>query len=336
MKKRLTVASLLPALLILLSGLFFASCGTGKDTSASAEQDFKAAYEKYRMSDDRMEKAALMDKFAANHPDSETAGRAIEMVVYNRYMINEDYQGALVYLDKKIGEISDPAVLKSVKLLKLEALAELKEESALTILAEDLLNSADGLASGERLQVLGAATRSGAWYLADKVSGMLLDDLKDSDDPYSKSAVLMQKGWILHNLGQNEEALKFFEEADFIGPKNFAGYSEYPAMELEYQWATALLAAGRAKDALDKFEIRALFVKEENSDLQNSYQGLLKQAYLEAGKNEASFPAYKAERKAELSRQVPEFSAPDSNGKTLSFSEIRGEKATLLVFWFPT
>ncbi len=336
MKRQFTAVSLLLALLILPFGLLFVSCGTGKDTAASAEQDFKAAYEKYRSSDDRMEKALLMDKFVADHPGAETAGRAIEMVVYNRFVINEDYQGALGYLDTKLGEISEPAVLKSVKLQKLEILAELKDKSALNTLAEDILNSPEGLTSGERMQVLGAATRSGAWRLADKVSGMLLGELKDNNDPYSRSAVLMQKGWILHNLGQNEEALKFFEEADLIGPRNFAGYSEYPAMELEFQWASALLASGRAEDALDKFEIRALFVKEENNDLQDTYQGLLKQAYLAAGNNEASFPEYKAERKADLSRQVPEFSAPDANGKTRSFSEIKGEKATLLIFWFPT
>lgn len=336
MKHRLHVHSLSVVLLLLISALLFASCGTEKKDPADAEQDFKTAYEKYRMLDDNSAKADLMDEFASNYPDTEISGRAIGLVVYNRHYVNQDYQGALQYLDEQLGMVTNPSVRKSVKLQKLEALVELGRESELTALAQDLLDSPEALTPAERLEVLGAATKSGAWQLADRVSDILMQELKESDDPYSRSSVLMKKGWILHNLGRTDEALGFFEEAGSIGPRNFARYSEYPVMELEYQWASTLLAAGKPEEALETFEVRALFVKEENKALQDSYQELLKKAYLASGNDEASFEDYKTLRKAELSEQVPEFSAPDLNGRTLSFSEIKGDKATLLVFWFPT
>ena len=336
MKQRLHVTSLSLILLLLVSALIFAACGTGKKDPANAEQDFKAAYEKYRMLDSQSEKADLMDEFARNYPDSETAGRAIGLVVYNRHYANQDYQGALDYLDEQLELVSNPSVRKSVKLEKLEALAELGRGPELTTLADELLDSAESVTPSERLEILGAATKSGAWELADRISDILMQELKESEDLYSRSSVLMKKGWILHNLDRTEEALGFFEEAASIGPKNFAGYSEYPVMELEYQWASALLGAGKPGEALAAFEKRALFVKEENRSLQDSYQELYKKAYLAAGNEADSFQDYKLQRKAELSRQVPEFSSPDSTGKTLSFSDIKGEKATLLLFWFPT
>lgn len=330
------LTSLALVLLFILSVLLFSSCGTAEDRALRAEQDFKTAYEKYRSSDDGFEKAALMDKFAADYPNAEPAGRAIGMVVYNRYVANEDYPGALEYLDEKLGLVSNPVVEKALRLQKLEVLAELKEEAALTTLAKELLDSPDPLNSGEKQLVLEAAAASGAWQLAEKVSAILLGEMRDSDDSYALSSVLMKRAWILHHLDRTEEALEYFTEADSLAPRNFAGYAEYPVMELEFQWATALLAAGKPAEALEEFEKRALFVKEENTELQESYQGLLKKTYLESGKDEASFQHYKADRKAELSKQVPEFSAPDSNGTARAFSDIRGEKATLLVFWFPT
>ena len=66
------------------------------------------------------------------------------------------------------------------------------------------------------------------------------------------------------------------------------------------------------------------------------HQKFFRDLYLESGKDESEFEAYKAERKNAYSQQVPDFRAPDSTGRMLSFSEIMGEKATLLVFWFPT
>jgi tetratricopeptide (TPR) repeat protein len=323
-------------LLLLLSVLLLVSCSTEEDRVLKAEQDFNKAYERYRVSDDRVEKADLMDKFVTEFPDSDSAGSAIGMVVYNRYLVNLDQQGALEYLDEKLNIISSPAIRKSVNLQKLEVLAELKRETEFTTLADELLGSPEGLNPRERQQVLGAASASGAWQLAEKVSAMLLDEIQDSDDSYTKSSVFMERGWILHNLDRRDEALEHFSEANSLAPRNFAGYAEYPVMELDFQWATVLLAAGRAEKALEIFEKRALFVKEESPELQDSYQALLENAYLESGKDEASFSSYKAKRKAELLKQVPEFSAPDLNGSTRSFSDIRGEKATMLVFWFPT
>ncbi|MFH1964269.1 MAG: hypothetical protein ABIJ42_01885, partial [Acidobacteriota bacterium] len=233
-----SLTSLALVLLFILSVLLFSSCSTAEEKALSAEQDFKTAYEKYRSSDDGVEKAALMDKFAADYPNAEQAERAIGMVVYNRYSANEDYPGALEYLDEKLGLVSNPVVEKALKLQKLEVLAELKEEAALTTLAEELLDSPEPLNSGEKQRVLGAATASGAWQLAEKVSAILLDEMQGSDDPYALSSVLVKRAWILHNLDRTEDALQYFTEADSLAPRNFAGYAEYPAMELEFQWAT--------------------------------------------------------------------------------------------------
>ena len=333
-KTKIAICTALPLLLAAL--LFMSACGTVEKTADEAEEEFRAAYEEYRMLDDREEKASLMDRFATENPDAESAGRAIGMVVYNRYAQSGDYGGALAYLDEKLDFIKNPAIEKAVKLQKLEVLAELKQGETFRSLSEELLDSPLSLTSRERQQVLGAAVNSASWDLAETLSNSLLDEIPESSDPYGRSAVLLKKAWAIHNQGRSEEALGVFEEAGELAPRNFAGYFEYPAMELEFQWATALLAAGKAEEALERFAPRAIFVKEENPKLQESYQGLFKELYLESGRDGSALDAYKAQTKNELSKQVPEFSAPDAGGTTRSFSEIRGEKATLLVFWFPT
>lgn len=333
-KTKIAIGTALPLLLAAL--LFMSACGTVEKTAAEAEEEFRAAYEEYRMLDDREEKASLMDRFATENPDAESAGRAIGMVVYNRYAQSGDYGGALAYLDEKLGFINNPAVEKAVKLQKLEVLAELKQGETFRSLSEELLDSPLSLTSGERQQVLGAAVNSASWDLAETLSNSLLAEIPEGSDHYARSAVLVKKAWAVHKQGRSEEALEVFEEAGELAPRNFAGYYEYPTMELEFQWASTLLAVGNAEEALEKFAPRALFVKEENRSLQDSYQALLKEVYLESGRDGNAFDAYKAQKKNELSKQVPEFSAPDAGGTTRSFNEIRGEKATLLVFWFPT
>jgi len=323
-------------LLILLAGVFIASCGTGDKSPAELQAEFEAVYERYRESEDPAEKADLMDSFATENPDAESAGRAIGMVVYNRFSQSGDSEGALAYLNEKLEGISSPAVKRSVNLQKLEILAELGRDDEFSSLANQILDSSTPLSPGERKQILDSAVKAESWDLSERLTGILLEEMEEDSDPYTKSSILMQKAWAEHKLGRTEEALQVFEMAAQLAPRNYAGYYEYPVMELEYQWATALLEAGKAEEALGVFEPRALFVKEENKALQDSYQALLKDVYLEAGRDEASFDAYKAQRKEELATQVPEFSAPDAGGTTRSFSEIRGDEATLLVFWFPT
>ena len=325
-------------ILILLLALILASasCTSKEEAVSDPAGEFKAAYEKYRMMDDRAAKAEMMDEFVTSYPDSELTGRAIGLVVYNRYLANDDFAGALGYLDNRLEAITNPAVTRSVTLQKVEVLGELKKAEELTSLAEELLNSPEGLSGGEKQQVLASATEAGAWELADTFSDLLLADLKESDDKYALSSVMAKKARVLYNLDQNGKALELFAHAASLAPRNFAGYFEYPVMDFEYRWADALQASGDPGKALEVLEQRALFVKEETPVLQGMHQDKLKELYLETGREEAGFDEYKAERKNELSRQVPEFSAPDSTGLMRSFSELRGEKATLLVFWFPT
>jgi len=321
---------------LLLPAVIYTGCQRGEDQSLNAEDAFKAAYDKYRVSDDREAKAALMDGFVASHPDSEPAGRAIGMVVYNRYSLNDDPEGALAYLDGKLELISNPGVRKAVELQKLTALAELGDSSSFSALVATLLESDPGLTPEEERQVLGAASTLGAWDLSIKISDVLLEKVSGSEDPYGRSEILMEKAWALHNLDHDEEALGFYREAASLAPRNFAGYYEYPTMELEYQWAATLRSAGRVSEALDLFSPRAVLVREEEKRLQESHQALLKELYLANGGEEASFDSFKAGKREEISRAVPDFSAPDANGTTRSFKEIKGAKATLLVFWFPT
>jgi len=333
---RLSVTKIL-FLTLLLALLAAVSCSKGEESQVDAAQDFKAAYEKYRMLDNRDVKADLMDEFVNTYPDSEMTGRAVGLVVYNRHLVKDDYAGALSYLNEKLAETVNPALTRSMKLQKIEVLASLDRPDELASLAAELLDSPEGLSGGEKQQVLTSATEAEAWSLAEKISDMLLEDLGETEDKYSLSSVLAKKAHVLHNQDRNGEALKLFEEAGSLAPRNFAGYFEYPVMDLEYQWASALLAAGKPEDALEVFDFRGLFVKEETPETHNTHQALLKELYLESGRDESSFEEYKAERKNSLSRQVPEFSAPDSSsGKQLVFSELKGEKATMLVFWFPT
>ena len=323
----------LSALLLLL--LSASSCNKAA-SPADADQEFNTAYEKYRMLDDRDEKADLMNEFAVGYPDSAMAGRAIGMVVYNRHLVKKDYSGALIYLDERLEVTANPAVIKFIKLQKLEVLAGLGNKEELTSLASELLDSPEGLSGGEKQQLLTSATEAEAWSLAEKVSDKLLEDLKETEDKYALSSVIAKKARAIRNLDRNGDALELFEQAASAAPLNFAGYFEYPVMDLEYQWASALRDAGEFDKALGIFEKRALFVKEETPEMEGFYQDLLRDLYLESGRTENLFEDYKAERKNILSKQVPEFLAPDQSGKMLSFSELKGEKATLLVFWFPT
>lgn len=327
---QLGFALILPLILIL------SSCGGGAEDDKTTEETFRAAYDDYRMMDDPEEKADLMDRFVRAHPDSPAAGRAIAMVVYNRYASKEAYGEALAYLDNRLAVIDSQEVKRNVNLQKLEILARLKNQSEFTELAGQLINSPEGLTPNQQQQILDAAVEAGSWNLALELAESVLEAFPADDDPYGRSSILMKEAWSMHNLGRSRESLEIFSSAAELAPRNFAGYFEYPAMELEYQWSQALLGADKPKDALARFEPRALFVREEDKELQRSYQSFFRELYLASGNLEASLNEYRKVRKEDLSRRVPDFSSLDREGILRKFSEIKGERATLLIFWFPT
>ncbi|UCF38580.1 MAG: hypothetical protein JSU96_06995, partial [Acidobacteriota bacterium] len=144
-----------------------------------------------------------------------------------------------------------------------------------------------------------------------------------------RAPALMNLGWALTNLERTDEGLEILEEAAELGQFNFVGFADWPTENLDYYLARAYLDAGRRRDALDRILPLAVISRSEKA------LELLEEIHTAEGGEEADFASYVERQRQSVAKKVPEFTAFDYAGKSVSFEQFKG-KVTLLAFWFPT
>ncbi len=133
-------------------------------------------------------------------------------------------------------------------------------------------------------------------------------------------------GWSAAGQGDRERALTLFTAADGLVRRSYLGL---PSNDLYRYWGTTLIVDGQSEAGLEKLALVGLFARDEESFV------AARTAY-ESVRHKKSWDDYVWELRRTHGARVEDFTALDYKDAVQSFDQLRGEKATLLTFWFPT
>ena len=339
MKRKLTV-------MIFIAAVSLAT-GCGQQTEQPAEDPARAAYTAFRDAyldaGTKAEQVALVERFVTEHPTNRYAGYYVVDIISYYDDLGEP-EAAYQIVQPVLAAADDPEARFNIGMALAPVAADLGKPLDLEPLIADL-EAEEALGFYQRLSVMDAAAKTGAWELEERHADEILSratpqayradypDREFSDDEVAarvanrKVYALTHKGWSAFNQGREDEAMALFIEADGLTDKNYVGLTGTP---LETYWGNALWLQGDSERALEKLAPEVVF---GDSD---SAEPILRQAYAVAHGGEEGYSNYLETTRRELAPTVDDFTLLDYEGNEVSLSEVRGSSVMLLAFWFPT
>jgi hypothetical protein len=336
-----------------MCAMIIAGCGSGEkdgdDTSQlaqaaeSVDDVHKRIIKERKLMDTPAERVAIAKKFLEDYPSSRFTAYEIEVVYW--YQGNElaDKAGALSFITGLRQKIDDPAVAEAVDKLLVGYYGEAGKTEKMIEVARRL-EAVDALDFDGHWRVISGAITAGEWQLArdycEKARPKATADVLRSEDPdrqFSETEItemideregmlLIGDGWARANLGEVDDALADFAEADARIPRY---YFDIPEYDLYVYWGNTLLIKGDFAAAIDRFAFNGLVMQNEAA------LAGLKRAYAGQHGSEAGFDAYARQLHVKLAPTIHEFEMPNYAGDRFRFADIKGE-VTLLSLWFPT
>jgi hypothetical protein len=339
--------------LIILWVMIIAGCGSGEkaadDTSHSTQSatsidDVHSQIAKERkVMDTPIERVAITKKFLSDYPSSQFTADEIEILYWYQGTELKDKAGALSFITDVRQKIDDPAVAQAVDKLLIGYYGEAGKTSRMTEVARRL-EDIGALDFDSHWRVINGAITAGEWQLARDYCAKArpkatADALRREypDKQFSETEItemaeervgmlLAGDGWARANLGEVDEALADFVEADKRIPRY---YFDIPEYDLYVYWGNTLLIKRDFAAAIDRFAFNGL-VMQNDAALAG-----LKQAYAGQHGSEDGFDAYAKQLHRKVARTIDDFEMPNYAGERFRFTDIQG-KATLLSLWFPT
>jgi len=133
-------------------------------------------------------------------------------------------------------------------------------------------------------------------------------------------------GWAAANRGDFAGAFNKFESAADKLRKTFFGL---PEDDLYSFWGQTQIMAGQMDDGLDKLALASIYGHDEKAG------ELARKVYGQHG-GDTDFDDYLWQLRLKHAPQMTNFTTNDYQDASRTYDELRGEKATLLAFWFPT
>jgi hypothetical protein len=289
------------------------------------------------------ERVAITKKFLTDYPSSQFTAYEIEVVYWYQGTELDDKAGALSFTEDVRRKIDDSAVADAVDKLLIGYYGEAGKTAKMTEVAQRL--EADGaLNFDSHWKVIHGAITAGEWRLARNYSAKArpmatadvlrseYPDQKFSEEEITKAVdervgmLLTGDGWARANLGEVDEALADFAEADKRIPRY---YFDIPEYDLYVYWGNTLMMAGDLAAAIDRFAFNGL-VMQNDAALAG-----LKRAYAGQHGSGDGFDAYAKQLHRKVARTIHDFEMPNYAGNRFRFADIQGE-VTLLSLWFPT
>jgi hypothetical protein len=313
-----------------------------EDQTSKVDEAYQQAMEKRRAVEPIEERLAITKAFLDEYPESKYTPRAIGAVVYY-YGALEDMPGAVTYIEALRGKITDADIAKDVDKEMVVMYGEAGMTEKMIALADQL--AADGaLDFGDYWNIIEIGVKAEDWKLvqdycarteplanADAFRTNYPDeDFTDEEVQKAgnnrKGMLLVKSGWARANLGEVDEALANFAEADKLVRRSFLDIPEY---DLNLYWANTLMMKGEFRDAANRFATDALVMGNEDA------QAGLKKAYAKTIGSDEGFKAYAANLHKSIAKPMKDFSLADYSGKRHEYAAIKGD-VTLVAFWFPT
>jgi tetratricopeptide (TPR) repeat protein len=286
---------------------------------------------------------ATTKRFLDAFPESVHSADAIDVIFYYQGTEMDDAMGAAKYAESVRDRISDPEIAREVDRQLIGIYGEVGMVTEMIVLA-DRLAAAGALDFSDHWKLIEGAVIAEDWKLtrsycekARKLANTDAYRADFSDKTFSEEELvkavgeregklLVKDGWARANLGQTDEALADFANADRLIPRY---YFDIPEYDLNVYWARTLMMKGDYEAAIERLATDGLVMRNEDA------LAGLKQAYVGINGDGSGFDAYAADLHKKIATTIDDFEMPDYEGKRHRFSEIRSD-VTLLTLWFPT
>jgi len=309
-----------------------------------AADPIKAAEAAFDAAETDAERLAIAQDFLRDYPAHEMAG-----VVANEAMKilsgpMEDPAAAIDLAKTQYERLEHPEAKIAVQ----EGLLDIYSQPGYGAELEALIGQMYDLPSMsyvDHLAVLEVATKAERWSLVDKHAAAAeplatpeafraaYED-RDFTDEYIEGAGRNRQGllktftgWSAANQGDIKGAKEDFKAAKSLVRKSFFGM---PDNDLYLYWGQTLVKDGDEKKGLEMLTLAGLFGADHDA------ADLARLTWLDLGKNEDDFDPYLWKMRQKHGAKMVDFSAVDYQDASQSFNGLRGKKATLLAFWFPT
>jgi hypothetical protein len=323
---------------------FVGACAK-QESVAPSEVAFNELRETFNGLETAEDKANLAEHYLVEYPDTAHSTSIASVIVYYRGHEMSDPQGAYEAVSPALDHITDPEQRFGVS-MELLSLADSVEVPI------DLAEVVSGLAAqrelrySEHQQVFQTAVDLEEWAIAADHAGAAsklatpenyradYPDREFTDEDVAERALrrkatsLAYDGWAAYNMGNTELAFARFAEADEAGSVNYLGVPNTPLFSF---WGRAALAEGDYESAIELLGAEVAFGSDGSSS-----ESYLREAYVATKGDEEGFDEFIWATRNELATSVDDFTLLDYDGNEVSLSDLRGDKVTLLAFWFPT
>jgi len=311
-----------------------------RDTTDPFEIE-RAAYEAAGSNEERL---AIVKEFLADHPAHPRFGTVVEVAA--EFLADEmnDRDGAIALVLKHIDGIGDAETTSDVQrlLLRLYGHPDFKED--LQAHVAEIFDPAE-MSYMDHLRVIRAATDAEAWTMVDAhcVDAAPLATVEAfrsayPDEGFSEAFIAgagrnrqgllkMHLGWSAANRGSTESALRNFTAADDLLRKSYFGL---PEGALYRYWGQTLVQSGDLEAGFEKLALTSIFGYDFIAE------DLARGTFAAMGQRPEDYEDAIWQLRREHGPLVTEFATNDYQGIERSYSDLCGEKATLLAFWFPT
>jgi len=340
MKKFLIAVALLLGL-----GLMIGCSKEAPEASVDpAEQAWENLNAKYNDLETAQEKTDLFEAFLREYPDSEHAGQLAGAVAYYRGEELDDPAGAYAILAETLAKNTDPEVRYEIGISMYPLAMEIGEPMDLGAVADELAATRP-LTFSEMIDIADMALDQDQWQLGATYAEAALDratpeaflaDYPDDDYTAEEAAAkadrrrvmsLADLGWALWNMGQQDEAMAAFEEAEPLKTVTYVGAADTP---IDLYRGRAMLAAGDAFAAMEILAPGAIMGSDDDA------MSALREAYAADKGSTEGFDEWMWSKREELAKEIDTFTLTDYDGNPQDFAALADGKVTLLAFWFPT
>jgi hypothetical protein len=328
--------------LMVLVVLFLA--GRPGARAQTEDEALKAAETAYLAAETDEARLAVVRDFLVEHADHPDVAMVVEVGV--RLLVDEmdDTPGAVALVENQLPSIEDPETLAAVKEMLLPLYGSPAYADKLADLVADIY-APEAMTYVDHLEVIRAAAGAEAWTMVDAhiaaaeplaTAEAFRAAYPESD--YSPEEVVEAgrnrqgllrtfAGWSAANRGDAAKARVDFAAAEDLVRKSYFGL---PDNELYRFWGLTVIREGEADKGLEMLALAAIYGNDQDA------ADAALAAFTARGGPAAKFEDFLWRVALEKGPVIDDFTAVDYQDAPRTFSGVRGEKGTLLAFWFPT
>ena len=312
-------------------------------TAQDATDPFEATKAQFMAAEGFEAQMAIVKSFLADHPNDAHVGDVVEVGATLFIDERDDRPAAVALAEDQLKVSTDAEVVSAIQNVLVGLYSNPAYAFKLETLVEEIYDPAT-MRFTEHLNVLEAAAAAEAWSLVDAQCEAALKkadaetfaadypDREFSDEKIATAGknregmILTYVGWSAANQGHERKAIGHYEKAESALRPSFAGV---PTNELYRFWGQTLLRRDDVEVGLEKLTLAAIYGGDEQAE------ELARQS-LAANRPGETYDDYAWTLRREHGPEMVDFSATDYQDAPRTFGELKGRKATLVAFWFPT